>query len=378
VTGADPAGEPARATGVGAAANCLAVTAAALLATGVQIEQFDPLADTQRLRQCHQMLEAGRPADHPSLSPQSFEDFTRWWAHGYDGSPRQTWLASNGSGEPVGCYLLALPAQENTTMARCALVVAPARRRAGAGRALLAHCAAQARRAGRRRLASESTTRAKVREGSPGAAFAADMGASTGIAEVIRALDVDAGLLAGLASLRADAERHSCGYALLSWLGASPDEHIDQVARVNDAMSDAPRDAGVQPQAWDADRIRSLEQTAIAHGLCFYSVAARHLATGDFAALTQITADPGTPGWGIQQITAVTPEHRGHRLGLLVKIAMLELLTGCGPDVRRILTGNAGSNEHMIAINAQLGYQVSAVYRSWELDLAAAGSAAQS
>jgi RimJ/RimL family protein N-acetyltransferase len=70
-------------------------------------------------------------------------------------------------------------------------------------------------------------------------------------------------------------------------------------------------------------------------------------------------------------VTAVVPAHRGHRLGLLVKIAMLELLAEREPAIRRIYTGNAGSNAHMIAINEQLGYHISAVHRAWELDLAA-------
>ena len=344
-----------------------------MLATGVHIEQFDPLTDTQRLSVCHQMMEAARPADHPSLPPQSFEGFTNWWVHG--GGPQQSWLARDDSGEPVGCYLLTLPEQENTAMAGCGLVVTPARRRAGYGTALLAHCADRARRASRSRLASTSSTRTKLRDGSPGAAFAAARGASSGLAEVIRTQDINADLLAGLASLRADAQQRSSGYDLLSWLGVTPDEHISQVTRVNATMADAPRDTGVRPQTWDAGRIRKSEEIATSHGLRFYSVAARHSATGDFAALTQIVTDPDTPGWGIQQITAVLPEHRGHRLGLLIKIAMLELATGYEPGLRRILTGNAESNEHMIAINAQLGYAISDVYRSWDLGLAAVGAA---
>jgi GNAT superfamily N-acetyltransferase len=338
----------------------------------VHIERFDPLADTRFLRACHQIMEAARPTDHPSLPPQSFEGFASWWAHG--GEPQQSWLARDGSGEPVGCYLLTLPERENTAMAGCGLVVTPTRRRAGYGTALLAHCADRARRASRSRLASTDATRTKVREGSPGAAFAAATGANRGLAELIRTQAIDAGLLTRLAGLRAAARQRSSGYELLSWVGASPDEHLGQVARVHAAMSDAPRDAGVQPQRWDAARIRKSETTAIAHGLRFYSVAARHSATGDFAALTQITTDPGMPGWGIQQLTAVLPEHRGHRLGTLVKIAMLELATGHEPGIRRILTGNAESNEHMNAINAQLGYQVSDVYRSWDLDLTAVGA----
>jgi RimJ/RimL family protein N-acetyltransferase len=98
-------------------------------------------------------------------------------------------------------------------------------------------------------------------------------------------------------------------------------------------------------------------------------VVARHIASGQLVALTEIATDPDTPGWGIQQLTSVRREHRGHRLGLLVKIAMLDFLAENEPDVRHIFTGNAGANDHMIAINELLGYQVAAVFRSWELDL---------
>jgi hypothetical protein len=52
---------------------------------------------------------------------------------------------------------------------------------------------------------------------------------------------------------------------------------------------------------------------------------------------------------------------------------MLELLTEHDPGIRRILTGTAETNQHMTAINAQLGYQISDVYHSWELDLATRG-----
>ncbi|HTU06839.1 MAG TPA: GNAT family N-acetyltransferase, partial [Trebonia sp.] len=50
--------------------------------------------------------------------------------------------------------------------------------------------------------------------------------------------------------------------------------------------------------------------------------------------------------------------HRGHRLGLLVKTAMLEWLAVAEPKLERIATGNAAANEHMIAVNDTLGYEV--------------------
>ena len=66
------------------------------------------------------------------------------------------------------------------------------------------------------------------------------------------------------------------------------------------------------------------------------------------------------------------PQHRGRRLGLLVKIEMMRVLAVREPQARRIVVRNAGANEHMVAINEQLGYRVTAIRRDWELDLARA------
>jgi GNAT superfamily N-acetyltransferase len=331
----------------------------------VLIERFEPQGDVGKLRACFDITEAGWPIDHPDEPGWAYDSFAGKWAQGYDTAPRQTWIASNDAGDPVGCYLLRLPDRENHTMAYCTLAVHPAVRRTGIGTALLAHCAGQARQAGRSRLVGPA------RDGSPGAAFAVGRGARGGIPEVGRVLEIDDALPARLAELRASAAPHSGGYSLVSWVGPTPDEYIDQVALVNSAMADAPRDEGVEPTVWDADRIRQSERTMVEHGLTNYAVVARHDASGEIAALTEICTEADTPDWGFQQVTAVLAEHRGHRLGLLVKIAMMELLAQHEPAVRHVQTGNANANDHMIAINKQLGYQVVHVYRDWELDLAA-------
>ncbi len=51
--------------------------------------------------------------------------------------------------------------------------------------------------------------------------------------------------------------------------------------------------------------------------------------------------DPAEPSWGLQELTAVARPHRGHRLGLLVKVAMLELLARREPQLTQVITGNA-------------------------------------
>ena len=310
----------------------------------MRIERFDPKADTGHLRACFEMTQAGWPVDHPDQGPWAVAPFAGKWGPGFDGAPRQAWLATDGSGQRVGSYLLRLPDRENVTLADCTLIVPPGSRRRGIGSALLEHCSGQARQAGRSRLVSDA------RDGSPGASFASAAGAHGGIPAIIRTLTIDDGMRARHAGLREGAEPCAAGYQLVSWLGQTPDEFVDQVARVHSAMADAPRDAGVEPATWDGDRVRHGDKTLVEHGLTGYSIAARHERSGQLAALTQLCTQPDAPDWGFQQITAVRAEHRGHRLGLLLKLAMLDLLREHQPGVRRIETSNADENAHMIAI----------------------------
>jgi len=55
---------------------------------------------------------------------------------------------------------------------------------------------------------------------------------------------------------------------------------------------------------------------------------------------------------------------------LLAKVAMLEQLAECEPQLTRILTGNADANEHMIAINNDLGFSVLDEWSCFEVGVA--------
>ncbi|HEY3958062.1 MAG TPA: GNAT family N-acetyltransferase [Streptosporangiaceae bacterium] len=330
----------------------------------MRIEQFDLLADTDSLRACHQISLACSACDTPWLPALSFTAFKGNWQGWGSDDLREAWVARDDAGDPVGCGVLRLPQKDNPTVAFCDLMIMPDRRRVGAGSALLAHCAGRARQAGRSRLSGSAP------DGTAGERFARAQGSSAGIDEVLRTMEVDASLPARLSALRVDAEQHAAGYELLSWQAPTPDEHLGELAELQKIIADAPRDQGIEPQAWDTDRIRQTEEAVLARGVRYYMVVARHVASGRLAALTEMATDPQTPSWGFQQLTSVRREHRGHRLGLLVKIAMLELLAEREPAVRRIFTGNAGANDHMIAINEMLGYRAAAVLRSWELGLA--------
>jgi RimJ/RimL family protein N-acetyltransferase len=63
------------------------------------------------------------------------------------------------------------------------------------------------------------------------------------------------------------------------------------------------------------------------------------------------------PGRAYQWGTLVDPAHRGHRLGLAVKVANLRLLQEERPDVARLTTYNAEVNSHMIGVNEAMGFR---------------------
>jgi hypothetical protein len=105
-------------------------------------------------------------------------------------------------------------------------------------------------------------------------------------------------------------------------------------------------------------RLRAYEESQLGHERNLYRVIARHRGTGELAGHSTITVEQERPHIGEQADTAVSRDHRGHRLGALVKTGMLLWMREAEPGLRQIDTWNAESNNHMIGINEQLGYHI--------------------
>jgi GNAT superfamily N-acetyltransferase len=328
----------------------------------MQMERIDP-SDAETVLASHQVYLAAHETDDPDGDWMSLGVFTFWLARGWDGDPREVWAVRGPDGAVPGFFLLELPEKQNRTRARLELAVHPAARRRGLGQALLEHAKSRAVSAGRVAMAAGAW------DGSPGEAFARQAGAVAALSDVRRVQDLTA--LPPLEAVRAEAERAAAGYSLVSWLGPVPEEYLAGVAELTTAMGDAPRSDGVERTEWDAERVsEDLNVVLGMAGLHCYSIAALHEATGEMAALTLVFVDPEVPGWAIQGNTSVTRSHRGHRLGLLVKLAMIDKLAAAEPGVTRLQTWNAAANPHMIAINETLGYQVlPPTVTEWELKL---------
>ena len=313
------------------------------------------------------MIVSAQSEDDPNVPPPSLGMLRGWLAYGLPDEPRECWFATADSGAPLGCYALELPQRENRQTGFINLLVGVGSRRRGIGTALLAHAARQAEAANRTLLMGGA------RVGAPGSGFAAAVGATAALDDARRILDVGPDLHARLPDMLAQAEQRAAGYSLRRWIGATPDDLVVSACALNTAMADAPHSDSYEPVTWDADRLRAAEHRSVIQGTREYSVAAIQAGTGEMAALTQVTVDPaGAPGWAYQQLTAVTRPHRGHRLGMLIKVAMLEWLAETEPQLRHIMTFNAVPNQYMIAVNEALGHRVSDYFQTYELPVEAA------
>ena len=94
----------------------------------------------------------------------------------------------------------------------------------------------------RRRSGRSSTVRRW--QGAAGDAFARRLGAEPGILDARRIIDLRAVPAGRFAELKATATGHAAGYSLITWTGATPDDMLGQVAHVQNAMNDAPREEG--------------------------------------------------------------------------------------------------------------------------------------
>lgn len=294
----------------------------------------------------------------------------------WPGEDETVWLARTG-GTVVGGCLLNLPTRDNLDNAAAHILVAPDHRRRGIGRALLGHLSAAASRHGRLRLVSEIAE--PLDASSPGARFAAASGARLALAETRRRLVVGTVDATTLERLRAQAWQRAGGYSVVQWLNSTPQRWLDDFAYLTGRMLiDEPLDdLKWGPEAYDAERIREQDASHRARDHDLVTTGACD-AAGRLVAFTQLVRC-SEPGWYAEQWdTIVAPEHRGHRLGTLIKIDNLALARARHPDLRVVDTRNADSNPFMVEINEAIGFRPHDRWGEWQLELSRAAPAAVS
>jgi hypothetical protein len=127
----------------------------------------------------------------------------------------------------------------------------------------------------------------------------------------------------------------------------------------------------LEPEQMDAEKLRAKEAVNRAEGRTWATAVAVERATGEVRAWTEVAVDEGTERDGHQGITIVDPAHRGHRLGLLLKLVNLRQIREHFPALEYIWTDNADVNAPMIAINELMGYTTVDANAEYQKKLAA-------
>jgi GNAT superfamily N-acetyltransferase len=148
-------------------------------------------------------------------------------------------------------------------------------------------------------------------------------------------------------------------YRIVTWMRRVPEQWLDGVATIFMRMAtDAPAgNLEIDEEKWDADRVRKNDEKRLASGRTQLVAAVEHVPTGSLVAFNGVTLSEDRSRTVHQGITLVLKEHRGHRLGTIVKIANIHQLAAFSPGSPCILTDNAEENRPMLDVNEAVGFQ---------------------
>ena len=308
--------------------------------------------DDRALRQYVEIVNAVIEVDSPWDNRLTYHGADGRLRHGWDGEVPESFLI-DVDGEPVGYASYFVPTYDNQHLAWANIQVHPEHRRRGHGSLAIEALVDRARAEGKRTIGSDGWD-------SPGTlAFAERHGftvAGIGVCRRQPLAEVD---WAVVEALHKEAAGHAAAYDLERTLGPSRPEALPELAEITAAINDAPTDdLDFEDEVFTPERVARYENAQTARGHLLHRLVARHRDTGRAAGQSVVVVDLERPTLGEQHDTSVMRDHRGHRLGLYLKTAMLLWLREEQPQLETIDTGNAESNAHMIAINEQLGYRV--------------------
>lgn len=265
-------------------------------------------------------------------------------------------------GSHVGAAGLILPLRDNEHAASVFVAVHPAHRRRGVGGALLGWVEDHARADGRTVASAETQW-----VGGPDDDLHGEWAAARGYlaAQTVLRSDLDVVAPAGADPTVPD------GYRLETHVDDMPGADLADRALLARRMStDAPLgELELGEEEWDEERVRGEDERTRAMGRRVVATYVRHLSSGRLVGFTRVEVPRDAPALGYQQDTLVLREHRGHGLGLALKLANHRALAEALPGVLRVRTWNAVENIHMLAVNTALGFRPSGYTREWQKHL---------
>jgi GNAT superfamily N-acetyltransferase len=272
-----------------------------------------------------------------------------------------TWIAEETDGTPAGSAACWSNAAGDPRIMEVYVYVRPPWRRRGLGWRLLHAIVDEASTEGRSTLLWSTYD-----SNAAGDAFSRRAGGRVGRVNRTSELVLEGVDWERVESWMAEAPRRAAGYRLEFWDGPLPDHVLDDAARVHHLMNAQPRDdLDIGDVDIDATQAAEVDRHLAESGRLRWTLFVRDPG-GQCVGGTELTFEPWDPGTAQQQNTAIDPGHRGQGLAKWAKASMLVRLRNVRPEVLRIRTSNAFSNDAMLAINTALGFEVVEVRTEWQ------------
>jgi GNAT superfamily N-acetyltransferase len=318
-----------------------------------EVDPFDP-ANEPLLHALFDVSAAAR-ADRPFEVWAPWPTALRTWSTPREDQDDVIWSASL-DGEVVGMAQLALPHVDNQHVAvMMSLFVHPDHRRRGVGSALLATVTDRARASGRTVLMTSPYS--PVDGPGPGESFLTARGFELGIAEMSQVCDLGQSE-PDWPSLAAEAAAHHEGYRLEAWQDRVPEPLVEGYCQMGEAfVSEAPTgELDLDDEVWSPQRVAERDARFLATGRHQFGVLA-YAADATCVGTTELFVNEVASWRALQGGTLVVRGHRGHRLGLALKLVNLQAVRARYPDCRYVFTAVAGVNAPMNAVNELLGFR---------------------
>lgn len=326
--------------------------------------------DEKLLRAAYELRVVAASHDLPGEPQPCWYQFAGRAQLARSGFHQEIRLLSDGA-EPVGGYRLELPMLENLDAAVLELVVAPEQRRRGTGRDLLEHAIRVARQAGRQRLVMDSHSPLHPEPEGETASFLRAVGAQPVAAVTWYRLRCERADEHEYRRMLEEAQERSARYETVSWIDEAPDsDQQDMAVLMGYALSGQPSDSlDWRPAPWTVDRLAGYDRLMRTCRMTRFTTAARDRESGALVGETTLALTHTPRTHATQCETIVAPAHRGHGLGIRLKLENLRYALTREPLLQLIDTLVADSNGPMININRPLGFHPHRRFRRWQLEL---------
>jgi mycothiol synthase len=332
---------------------------------GLEITQIHtPTAPEKLLRELSDYYEVIEAEDMPDDPPTPLEARLAGWRHVSSHHPEFRWILRDEDGIGAAA-VVAYDVDQNLENGFGRIHVHPEKRRRGYGRAIATPMFDLLEENGRKRLDTW------IKKDEPAESLASDVGLKSVYEDKRSRLPIDELDMDLMEQWIERASERAVEYELVYYQSPIPEEIVENFCALADIMNTAPReDFEEEDEVMTAEKWRETEANVIDSKGQLHNLIAVHEPTGEFAGYTQIQTQDLQPDLAWQWDTGVDPNHRNKGLGRWLKAAMIKRVLGTHPDVTRVDTYNAGSNEPMLNINVAMGFRPVHVSNAWQGDLA--------